>query len=549
MSPITETFTGLNVENNEQTSLTFSEACYFEVGVYDVEVEILKVNGEDDGEASNNIKKKEGIEVAMSGVERSVTIDYFTSSTCTSCVGADENLTNLLALYPGKFNISKYQMNWPNPVEFPNGDPYYTEEGGMRRIYYGVTGTPKGFFDGEQASLYDYIEKDFLTASSHLAFLDINGGFIVSGKEIEVDVELTSYTEIPDGILYVVVNEKRTTGNVANNGETEFFHVMMKMLPGADGTSVKMNAGETLSFNFKQDLTDTFVEEFDDLEVNVFVQDYESKKVYNGALITGEKELPKAPTNLLLENVGNNAFRATWSAAKEEPTGYHIYLNNEMLEENFSGAEYTVTASDPERLQIFGIRAVYAGGETSIMVTKSIMICNSEAPANLKAVSGVTPDVTLTWDAPSTTPDKYIVYQDGAVVDDNVTTTTYTIGGLADGVYTFGVSAIIDDCPSAIITVEHEVKIEDAINELEENIQIYPNPATSDLTISLSITGRENLTVELYNVVGQRVYQRIVNGVTGEFSDVINLRDLAKGAYILHIGSSQGTATRKVVVQ
>ena len=34
-------------------------------------------------------------------------------------------------------------MNWPG-----NGDPYYTEEGGTRRFYYGVDGVPMAFLDG-----------------------------------------------------------------------------------------------------------------------------------------------------------------------------------------------------------------------------------------------------------------------------------------------------------------------------------------------------------------------------------------------------------------
>ena len=35
---------------------------------------------------------------------------------------------------PGKYTYVKYQMNWPAP-----GDPYYTNEGGVRKTYYNAT--------------------------------------------------------------------------------------------------------------------------------------------------------------------------------------------------------------------------------------------------------------------------------------------------------------------------------------------------------------------------------------------------------------------------
>ncbi len=45
---------------------------------------------------------------------------------------------------PGEYSLIKYQMNWPG-----NGDPYYTEEGGVRRDYYGVSSVPDLYINSD----------------------------------------------------------------------------------------------------------------------------------------------------------------------------------------------------------------------------------------------------------------------------------------------------------------------------------------------------------------------------------------------------------------
>ncbi|MDV7400062.1 hypothetical protein RZS08_52085, partial [Arthrospira platensis SPKY1] len=83
--------------------------------------------------------------------------------------------------------------------------------------------------------------------------------------------------------LHVVFIELLTTGNVASNGETSFKHVMMKMMPDANGTTMNFTGGETTSLDFSHDMTNTFVEEMEDLIAVVFIQDNSNKYVFNSA--------------------------------------------------------------------------------------------------------------------------------------------------------------------------------------------------------------------------------------------------------------------------
>lgn len=73
-----------------------------------------------------------------------------------------------------------------------------------------------------------------------------------------------------------------------------------------------------------------------------------------------------------------------------------------------------------------------------------------------------------------------------------------------------------------------------------ENFNIYPNPTSDILNISLE----NNLVLEqvtIYNNLGQ-----VVKATT---ENVIDLSDLAKGLYFVEVTTNQGKATKKVIVK
>ncbi len=73
------------------------------------------------------------------------------------------------------------------------------------------------------------------------------------------------------------------------------------------------------------------------------------------------------------------------------------------------------------------------------------------------------------------------------------------------------------------------------------NFNLYPNPATS----VLHVDGENVERVELYNALGQRVMLSMENGVAAQ----IDVKDLAKGTYIIKVYSNGKTATQRVVVK
>jgi hypothetical protein len=68
---------------------------------------------------------------------------------------------------------------------------------------------------------------------------------------------------------------------------------------------------------------------------------------------------------------------------------------------------------------------------------------------------------------------------------------------------------------------------------------MYPNPASSKLSIELDNTGSEKLVVEVMDMMGRKQSSLSINGVSGLTTTTIDVSALAQGTYILCITDSQ----------
>ena len=504
---VVETFTSLNMATMTSKTLSFTEETLCEPGSHVLKVNILKVNGVVDDNTENNSLQKT-VNVGMTEGYRRVCIEHFTSSSCGPCVSVNIQMKNLLQNNPDKFSITKYQMNWPGV-----GDPYYTAEGGVRRTYYAVNAVPEIFYNGKDLA-QTVNQNVFNTALEEPAVIDIAGNFNVTGTTVTVNFDVTAYLSIPSARVYAIVNEKKTTGNIGPNGELEFFHVMMKMLPDAQGTTTSFNSGEIKPFTFTQNMAGTNVEEMSDLEVHVFVQEYSSKYMFNGNFLAEYTNTQlNPPGNLALQDNGDGTITATWNAPiTGTPTGYNVYLNNELIQTNHSGASYTATLTK-FGYQAFKVNAVYAEG-VSVPVADYIMICpDSESPTNLNAEQSEK-DIILTWTAPDGVTDSYIVYFDGNVLESGVTTTTYTHTKAPSGEHTYGVSAVINGCGESEPTETNITVI--SCSDIPESLAAVQEGANVILTWVEPEDG-----VDYYNVYfDETLYQENITGTTFTLAQV-----------------------------
>ena len=368
MEPVTETFE-ISLPSLGSTTVNFNTTTLLVPGSYNVNYSIDLVNGQEDDVASNNTYFK-SVSVALGAAERKPMIEHFSSSTCGPCVSVNTAMLNFCNNNPGRFTYTKYQMNWPG-----SGDPYYTDEGGVRRTYYGVNAVPQCFLDGEDQGYAAVQQAVFDEHALRTAFMDIRGSFSVEGNIINVKADVMPYIDA-DARVFISVNEKETHNNVGGNGETSFHHVFMKMLPDAQGTAVSFKATELGQFEFTQDMSSTHVEEMSDLEVSIWVQNYNTKEMFNSRFAyeyTDEHPYPVEDLTLIQdEEAEENTMVASWNApSMANPTGYDVYVNNVLVAENTSDLSY----SFPGELGTFytvAVVALYGQDKTSVKVMTSL---------------------------------------------------------------------------------------------------------------------------------------------------------------------------------
>ncbi|MBR6227184.1 MAG: T9SS type A sorting domain-containing protein [Bacteroidales bacterium] len=362
MEPITETFE-VEIPSLGSETMIFPTTTLLSPGTYNVAYSINLVNGQEDDVLDNNTAEK-AVFAAIGTAERIPMIEHFSSSTCGPCVSVNTQMLNFCNNNPGRFTYTKYQMNWPG-----NGDPYYTAEGGTRRDYYGVNAVPQCFLDGEDQGYAAVQQTVFDQHAERTAFVDIRGSFVVEGNTINIKADIIPFIDA-DARVFVSVNEKETHNNVGGNGETSFHHVFMKMLPDAQGTTVNLVTCEPQHFEFTQDMSGTHVEEMSDLEVSIWVQNYDSKEMFNSRFAYEyTEEHPYAVENLTLiqdEEAEENTMVASWDApTMGNPTGYNVYVNNELVAENISDLSYTF-AGELGAFYTVAVVALYGDDKTSI---------------------------------------------------------------------------------------------------------------------------------------------------------------------------------------
>ena len=100
-------------------------------------------------------------------------------------------------------------------------------------------------------------------------------------------------------------------------------------------------------------------------------------------------------------------------------------------------------------------------------------------------------------------------------------------------------------------TVQFEVSLTTAVEDVNsfEVMDIYPNPASTNFTLSLSLDNGQDIAVDIYNVLGVKVSSEQLNLSAGNHIIVKNF-DLKSGQYFVNISNMNGLTitTKKLFV-
>ncbi|MBQ5689328.1 MAG: T9SS type A sorting domain-containing protein, partial [Bacteroidales bacterium] len=133
-----------------------------------------------------------------------------------------------------------------------------------------------------------------------------------------------------------------------------------------------LKTGEMQHFEFSYDMSKTNMEEYKDLEVAVWIQDYDSFVIYNSNYLYEYTDYPYPVQNLQLDD-NDSTLLITWETPEQgSPLGYNIYINDELVAENHNELSYST--NEANGFTVVKVVAVYENGKTSASVIDNILI-------------------------------------------------------------------------------------------------------------------------------------------------------------------------------
>jgi hypothetical protein len=182
---------------------------------------------------------------------------------------------------------------------------------------------------------------------------------------------------------------------------------------------------------------------------------------------------------------------------------------------------------------------------TTIFTTSNACV----APMNLNAINVTGTTATVTWTAVPTTNYYQIRYRTAAgpgawvngTASGAATSKNYT--GLAlNTEYEWQIRAICNPSPfstgpwselASFTTLASKPSVEEIA--LENNITVYPNPATSVVMVDVTTEAAQQTVVKLYDISGRLVKQMQAQHESGAHTMTISLSELSNGMYTVQV--------------
>lgn len=324
-------------------------------------------------------------------------VETFTSSTCPPCNPGNIALEGFLS-DPANDDETvslKYQMSWPS-----TGDPYFTDEGDTRRNFYSVSSIPQTHIDAQFGdNPANLTQTDFNTQYAVDPVMSIDAYYQVneSTQTVDVQVDLEALQSVSVGNrLYVAIFEYTTHNNAKTNGETSFYHVMKKMIPGGTGQAFSsMAQGATNHYEYSytfngsyvlppnatqpvDDAAEHSVEEFSDLGVAVWVQNVTSKEILqagyaiNGFSPAGLDENDEVVTSLnLYPNPASSSTTIAFDLVDQQEVKLQVYnllgqrVINKTLTNNKVGRNTAVVSTDELHNGVYTVELLIGNSKKS----------------------------------------------------------------------------------------------------------------------------------------------------------------------------------------
>jgi len=182
-------------------------------------------------------------------------------------------------------------------------------------------------------------------------------------------------------------------------------------------------------------------------------------------------------------------------------------------------------------------------GSDNITVNSYIVV-DDVPTASFSANSDTTHVTFLNTSMGGTNPTYLWDFGDGMTSTDVTPSHDYPAGG------TYIVSlTVTNDCGTE--TFEMTIVLTTATNEITflEEFLLFPNPSDGQFTIVLKGEPKDDLHINLINIIGQYIHQEEVDFTSGQLNKTFNFDRLPVGTYIIELKSNQQVSYKKVVIE
>jgi hypothetical protein len=178
--------------------------------------------------------------LAFAQSQRLVMVEGFSQASCGPCASQNPALNAALAAAGTSTVVSiKYQTSWPGVDPMNAQNP---TEVASRVSYYGITGVPDRILDGTNTTVDGAaissrfaVPSPFTLSINHVFNADRSAATVTAVITCTQAVTATGTMVMQLGLVEKEINFATAPGT---NGEKDFFSVMRKMLPDANGTTL-----------------------------------------------------------------------------------------------------------------------------------------------------------------------------------------------------------------------------------------------------------------------------------------------------------------------
>lgn len=539
--------------------------------------------------------------------QRLVLAEEFTNASCGPCAAQNPAFDALLSANPTKITAVKYHTNWPGVDPMNAHNP---QDIAARVTYYSVSGVPYCRLDGVAVTGSSYVG-----APSNLTQAKIDAEFAITSPllmQLQATLNATQdsifvsllvhATQAVTGTLvaHIAVIEKHINfvNAPGSNGEKNFSQVVVKLLPGKNGTSIgsSMAAGDYKLLKYAWPLP-SWIYNKNELAAVAFVQNNANKAVLQAANSSVNAPTPVYNYDATLTAIGN--------------------IPKTMCTNSISPV-VTIQNNGTQPLTSLTIQYSVNGGTPSVYTWNGNLGSLASVPVSLPAISfalATTNTLNVQVSNPNGQPDNYpsndvatASFQRAPLAakplslrlktDNNPSQTTWTVktatGTLIaqGGPYTQSLTETIipiavpgDDCYifemqdaggngicctngygyyqlsdstgnvvaegdefGAAVVHAFEVGVS-AIQELNPltQLEVYPNPVQDQLAVKFNLNTPETCEIEVYDAMGSRVYASgNFNGNAGSNLYSFDLSSLSAGMYLLKLKAGSGELSLKI---